>query len=184
MGARHRVLGALLFSSVFVGLVQGCGATESNTSDAGPDTTEDRAKAPVDTGADTSRSKRDAASDAIEDTPSEACGIDADLETISIPDATIGSSSVGLCLMCAKAGCNSEIEACNADCACKEALVEVLACVSAGTAFITCAEEAASEMNAEELGLCIYSACPVACGIKAATPEGGTDGPSEAAHGG
>jgi hypothetical protein len=188
MSARHWVVGGLLSSSVFAGLAQGCGASVSNTGDSGPDTAVDMTSPPVDTGHDafapTPEAGRDVAIDSIADSPSEACEVDADLETIMIPDAAIGSSTIGLCLACAKASCSSEIAACDADCACKEALVTVLACVAGGTSFLTCAASAASEMNAEELGLCIYSACPVSCGIKTATPEGGMDAPFEAAHGG
>ncbi len=109
----------------------------------------------------------------ILDAPVEACAIDASLESLPVPDAALGTSSVGACLDCAKAACNSQIETCNADCACKEALVDVIECVAGGATFLSCAALAATEPNALNLGVCIDESCPVACGIKTGTPEGG-----------
>jgi hypothetical protein len=187
MRARQWVSGAILCSFVVVGMLQGCGTTPPIAAlDSGADSTNDQGTPPVDSGGD-SHKKTDAGHDAgfdagIVDAPAEACGLDANLETIVLPDASIGTSSIGACLACTKASCNTQLEACNGDCACKEALVTVIECVAAGGAFLTCAEPVASEMNAENLALCVYAGCPVACGITAATPEGGADAPPDAPH--
>jgi hypothetical protein len=166
---------------------QGCGSTSSPpTPDAGaPDSGADvkvADSAPVDSSVmDTT----------VADTAMPACPVEASIENLMLPDASLGSdASVGTCLSCATANCHMEEVNCDMDCMCKEALYGVLNCIAMKTgSIITCAEMALGETNAATLGLCIYNSCKDECGASGFSLDGGggmetsvADGPSEASE--
>jgi hypothetical protein len=177
-----------LVGSVFVaGLVAACGSTSSNNPpgnqdgggadsggttpgmDSGGDST-----SPVDAGQDTA----------------VACVIgDADITTLSPPDASLSDAggSVGACIGCAKTSCTADVAACNTDCECNTALVCIFECIGGvGNTILTCAEGCGgslSSLSGPEGALleCADSKCKVECGQgSAAKPDdGGFDASGE-----
>jgi hypothetical protein len=116
-------------------------------------------------------SSTDVVSEPLPDT-STACP-DADLVSYSPPDAALGDggggASVGTCLGCIRqVSCSSELRACNAKCACKEAVVEFAACLArGGSATLACALSSGFETTSEgqNLGGCVYQNCLGPCGV-------------------
>jgi hypothetical protein len=153
----------MLVTVSLVGLVagvQGCGSTESTPADAGTvDATLDQSVA--ETGA------RDSGADVL------TCA-DASLDDLQIPDASFGDSgktSAG-CVACLRRQCREDVEVCNADCACRNAMVNLLACLPSATdqaRLIGCAtnvltglpNEAATTMRS--IGLCTINRCNDEC---------------------
>jgi len=115
----------------------------------------------------------DAGSDDVTDA---GCPIDADLETIVIPDASLpDDASTGSCFACARASCSAQIMACNDDCACKTALVGLIGCATSGTSLQTCLGSAL-EPSSLNLVSCIAGDCVAACGISSLLPhDSGSD---------
>ncbi len=197
MRARHW-LALVAVGFGVAGLVgTGCGgSTNEGNADAGGDVTSDRGMdstpPPLDTGVDTGRDTgADAGNDAITDSPVDACPIDADITMLNPPDAALpGDASVGLCLGCTQTSCHMELANCNADCACKSALVTLVECVAAdggGGNPMGCLMGILGEPNARNLAFCIFGSCADQCGLNAffmdAAPDSAPppDAPSEAA---
>jgi|ERR1700690_1191931 len=132
-----------------------CGST-TDVSDAGKDaTTNDVAML--------DQSTNDVAVDA-------GCTNDANLTTL-IPsaDAAIdvdsGAIALGACIGCLENKCGTDINACNADCACRQGVLDVVTCVAQGTDFQTCGEQALFGGNANLTALfgCAYQQCLTIC---------------------
>src|SRR5580692_7442886 len=156
MRARHLFMSACLGLSLFGIIGQGCGgSTSPSTADAGHDS------GPPDAGPADSGAPESSATDTSTamDTAMPACPIEASLETLNLPDATIpgGDASVGSCLGCAKQNCESAEMACDMDCACKEALEGLVACIGGPASMVEqCALAAVgTNPNAFTLGECI-----------------------------
>lgn len=153
MRVRHLLAGFAVTASTFGLVAAGCGGTtDSGPTDAGSDVVSDKAVTVQDTGLD-----------AIEDT-AIAC-VDADLNTINPGDAAIGDggASVGTCLQCARSSCPSQISACNADCACKDAVVGFAGCVQT-MPVTTCGAALTGTSLGQDLALCLIGSCRPACG--------------------
>jgi hypothetical protein len=174
MRAKHWFLG-IAAACVVAGLIAGgCGGSSSENApeDAGVDVT-----APVDAYVvpDVGVDAHDAS------TGVDACMVDADLNTIDIPDAEIGDSGYTTddCIACARAKCGALVLACNADCSCKSALIAFYDCIRApGGSLSTCSAPLfAAGGNAISLGSCVAISpeCTKACGIPPAK-DGGKDG--------
>jgi hypothetical protein len=160
----------LIVGSVFVaGLVAACGSTSSNNppgSQDGGGADSGGATPGVDSGGD-SASTVDAGQDSA---PSCVIG-DADISTLSPPDASLNDAgaSVGACIACAKTSCSADVTACNGDCPCNTALVCIFECIGGvGNTILTCAEQcgglATVDSTEEALLGCADSKCKAECG--------------------
>jgi hypothetical protein len=112
---------------------------------------------------------------------------DADISTLSPPDASLNDAgaSVGACIGCAKTNCSTDVAACNTDCECNTALVCIFECIGGvGNTLLTCAEQCGGLANvdgAEETLLgCAEKSCKAECGQGGGgtkpTDAGGQDG--------
>ena len=95
---------------------------------------------------------------------------DADLNTLSLPDAALGDSgaSVGTCLDCTRGSCETQISACNASCQCKNDIDDALNCIAQqGGLNASCAGGLLSggDVPAQNLGQCLYLSCQNECGL-------------------
>lgn len=162
MRARHILLLLAVASCSVTGLLVACGGTADDTvtPDAGSDVTVD---APKDLGAP----------DVVVDAGPPPCATDADLFTISVPDANIGDTGVSVqaCATCLKTSCKSDITDCNAVCECKDAIISVYDCLGKGKALQTCgiqnflgAGQETQNIGVSILG-CASSKCKDECGL-------------------
>ncbi len=126
--------------------------------------------AAVDTGKKDSTTKSDGD---VEDDASDpnAC-VDASLKTVSVPDAALnetGTATTATCVVCARTKCAQQVDACDQNCACKEALIAFYACQGTGKSFTQCGFENLSEIEqpgqdiAQDLGTCVFGACNQEC---------------------
>ena len=164
MRLRHWLAGFAVTASTFGLVAAGCGGTtDSGPTDAGNDTVSEKAVV------------QDTGPDAVEDT-AIAC-VDADLNTINPGDAAIGDSgaSVGTCLQCARTSCPTQISACNADCACKDAVVGFAGCVQT-MPVTTCGAALTGTSLGQDLALCLIGSCRPACGQGAIPRDAGDAG--------
>jgi hypothetical protein len=169
----------LLVGSVFVaGLIAACGSTSSNNPPGSQDGGGTDSGGPT-PGVDASdgASTADAGQDSA---PSCVIG-DADISTLSPPDASLNDAggSVGACIACAKTSCTADVLACNTDCECNTALVCIFECIGGvGNTILTCAEQCGGIANvdgAEESLLgCAEQKCKAECG------QGGGTKPTDA----
>lgn len=157
-------------------VAQGCGGDQGVASDAGPDVTKDEG---IDQGVDTG-------ADVPQDAGSDACENDADLNDIPIPDAAAvdagadGGVNIGACLSCVKAQCQSQIQACNADCVCKDGLLDAIPCIQQNGLSLKCAGSLSTDTAAVDLGKCMLNHCAAACNATKFL-DGGLDASNEAA---
>ena len=185
MRARHLVLGfatsALLTAAAATVIGVGCGGSSSDNSgtpDAsnGGDAVVDHFTPPVDAG-----------TDAPKDT-GVACAVDADLNTFNPPDASIGDSgaTTGGCVTCTRAKCGSELNDCNGDCDCKQALLDFFACIQTGKSLISCGQSVSAGLppdttaTLQALGLCLYGGCKTECNVPTLGGDAGKDGATDA----
>ncbi len=163
-------LGALLvgfpMACVSGALGAGCGGSSDdstgNTSDASQDVT----------------AKDTSTADVVQIQDAGRCD-DADLNTLSLPDASLGDSgaSVGTCLGCTRASCSEQITECNKDCECKNGIDDALNCVAEqGTLSASCVGSVGNDTNAQALGECIYLSCQNECGLGGFSLDGGDGG--------
>jgi len=135
--------------------VASCGGG-STSDDAGADTsTQDVQKeAAIDTG--------------VKDSGPAPCAVDADLNTLQIPDATLeGGINTGVCWGCLKGSCQTYINQCNTSCDCKQGVLDFLDCMGKGGQIQTCAAGLATiDPNfALQFGGCAYGNCQTQCGL-------------------
>ncbi len=162
------------------GFAVGCGSTTTDNPvvDAGGDTSADVTldQGAQDTGADVKDS-------------GVACVEDSSIATLSPPDAAIadGASSVGICLGCIKGNCDTELNACAADCVCNNAVEGIIGCVLTGTAITTCGAPLAgltgnSQLLGLSLGQCLIGNCRAECApnIDAGQTDSASDAPADA----
>ena len=159
------LLGASLAT---VGLIAACSDSSSDNppvADAGTDTSvADTYVPPVDTGApDTG----------IVDSGPAVCTTDADLSTISPADAALGDSgSVGTCLACSRAGCGTQLAACQADCDCTVTLSCFFDCIGqAGGSLLGCGQQCGADITTagptQDAILCTACGCKAECNVPA-----------------
>lgn len=163
-------LGALLVgfpTALATGAIgAGCGGS-SDDSAAGQDASQDVT------------AKDTATQDVVQIVDAARCD-DADLNTLSLPDASLGDSgaSVGTCLECTRGSCAEQITECNKDCACKNGIDDALSCIAEmGGLSASCAGSIGNDTSAQALGECIFAACPDECGLGGfSLPDGGDGG--------
>jgi hypothetical protein len=78
-----------------------------------------------------------------------------------------------------KTNCGTEINACNQDCECRQAIVDTVTCVAQGGGFQSCAIGALGNQNAASLFTCAYGHCQSAC-LGSGGDGGVKDGASDA----
>ncbi len=96
-------------------------------------------------------------------------------------DADTGGLPLGACFGCFESQCGTQINGCNADCSCRESVVQLVDCVVQTGDFMTCGESAllGGDTNVQALIGCAYMDCVQACtppsdgGIKDAAGDGG-----------
>lgn len=171
MRTRFFFLAASVTSIAAASVAQGCGETETTTSngDAGADVA-------TDTGP-----KRDSAPPAEDAEP--PCDTSEDFSK-DIPDAEIadGASTTGICVGCAQKNCKSFIDDCNANCQCQELAGKALECYAKTANIIGCAGQFASgsitdETKTTAFGLfsCLNEECKDECQTEQ-FGDGGPDG--------
>jgi hypothetical protein len=156
VGAAGCWVGALSISS--------CGGS-STTDDAGQDVTAPDVQ-------------KEAAADVVKDTQPPPCMVDADLNTLQIPDASIdGGVNTGVCWSCLKGGCQSYITQCNMTCDCKQGVIDFLNCMNKGGTLQACGAGLATiDPNfAFAFGSCAVSNCTTQCGLSGLL-DAGKDG--------
>jgi hypothetical protein len=157
---------------VAAGTIAACGGSDTETPpvDAGMDVQADHFVAPpVDAGVDSPPPPVDAG----------CMPVDADLNAIGFPDATINEAGATTndCVACAHQYCQTYLDQCNGDCVCKNLIVGVLDCITADGG-LNCASGLIGnpDQTAISFGECVYAGCMKRCGLPA-IPEGGVDAP-------
>ncbi|MFO0664404.1 MAG: hypothetical protein U0174_10660 [Polyangiaceae bacterium] len=146
-----------------------CGGTTETPADSG---------VTVDATVEDTGAKLDAAKDVKADAPCTSPGID----TLELPDATVGDSgiSTSTCVACLKKNCKAEIDDCNGDCDCRGAATTFVQCLQGATDFnkvVACAGTAGFNLpqDAQDklyaVALCGNSDCNKEC-----VPPGLLDG--------
>ena len=175
MRSKHFWMGLASSVSVACAIFAGCG---SSSSGGGTE--------PADSGADVTAldATPDVAHDsAIVDAPpeAEACAVDADLATLSVPDASLGDSGATApeCVSCVKTACPTLIGKCQMSCGCVTAFVDFEQCIGTGMALIGCATSTLLGANTGimESDLACALSCETECGVGGGGPgDSGTDG--------
>jgi hypothetical protein len=127
----------------------------------------DDSAANADSGSDVTTAADTSNADVVQVVDAGRCD-DADLNDLSLPDASLGDSgaSTATCVACMKASCAGDITQCNADCTCKDGVDDALNCVAgAGGLSLSCLSGLQGNTNATNLGECIFLACKDACGL-------------------
>lgn len=142
----------------------GCSSSSSDDSTAQPDAAQDVTQ------------KADVGPDVVVIVDAGPRCDGADLNNVSLPDASLGDSgaTTGTCVACMQASCASQITKCDESCSCKAGVDDALTCVAnAGTLDTSCLGGLTGDPNAQNLGLCIYAACKNECGLGGFTlPDG------------
>ena len=137
------------------------------------------------------------AADVGADVPAVGCGVDADITKLALPDAALadGATSIGICSACAQAKCGSQLQACNDDCDCREAVVGFFDCYSKTQSIVTCGAPLITlGGEAMQLGQALFvcispsflklpgTGCEVECAVKALLgTDAGPDAKADAA---
>jgi hypothetical protein len=106
---------------------------------------------------------------------------DANLNTATPPDAALddAGASVGTCLSCAQANCQSDVTACNGDCACETVFDCAFNCLSSvGGSLEVCYIECGGSLTGSKvdpvetsLGECALKQCPTECAVCTISPK-------------
>jgi hypothetical protein len=174
MKLRHALL-ALSSALIVTGLVaSGCGSTETTPT-------------PADSGASDVTSDTPAR-DVVADVPRDigpSCQKDADFTTLPIPDASLGDGGAnsGTCVACVRNNCQSQANACAADCECNNAVLGFFDCIGQGRPLTQCGAvlltlPSGSQALGQALGLCVAGNCTSECGIP--NLDGGFDAQRDA----
>ncbi len=150
-------------------LVSACGNNGDNTVvDASNDTT----------------TKDQATADVAPDVTAVDAGCDAPGLAQVIPDSGIEAGDGGFpivaCLNCFTTQCNSQVNACNADCACREEVVTTVNCFIQTQDLTTCGQNALFSGNSNVTALvgCAFQKCVSICapGDAGVIQDAGNDG--------
>ncbi|MGH7293480.1 MAG: hypothetical protein ACRELB_01035 [Polyangiaceae bacterium] len=179
MRASQWLLGLATTSAIFGAVAAGCGGSSSSgggtTKDSGPDVSAAETSLP--------EAAKEAAAETggPQDAQAEACvPVDADLTQLQVPDSGLPDAGIDIaaCVSCLKTSCNSELQACNADCVCIDTIV---GCLSGGSLSVSCVGAAALTNAAiQGLGICAQSACATPCTPAKPPTDGGGEGGGEA----
>lgn len=154
----------------------GCGGSSTSGGggkDSGSDVTA------VDTGAPDTGTKEAAAETGPKDAAPEAAAcvpVDADLTTFPIPDSGLPDAGIDIaaCVDCLRSNCHNELEQCNGDCICIDAIA---GCLASGGINLACIPSGASQDPAIlALGACVFGSCQSACIPATGGKDGGGDG--------
>jgi hypothetical protein len=175
MRASQWLLGFATVTAVFGAVASGCGGSSSS----GGDTTKD--SGPDVTAAETSTPEAAAEAAAKETGPTDAAAeacvpVDADLTQLQVPDSGLPDAGIdiGACVACLKSNCQTELQACNADCVCIDTIV---GCLSGGSISLTCVPSGAlGDQAITGLGICVESACAAQCTPATPPKDGGGEG--------
>jgi hypothetical protein len=166
MKLRHWMLALSSCLMITGAVASGCGSTEPS----GGITSFDAGGTDVATGDTSTRdvTSRDAPTEGSVNT----CQKDADFTQIPVPDASIGDAgaNAGVCVSCVRTTCQTEANACAADCDCNNAVLGFIACIGNGGAITTCGAvllqlPQASQAMGQALAICVYQGCRQACGV-------------------
>lgn len=180
MRFRLRPLTVLVFSipTALMGVLAACGGGDNTTTDGGSDATVDVAKdvtpdvqketGPVDAGCD--------APDLSSLLPSGDAAIDVDA----------GGFNFAPCLSCLQeatdaGGCGNQVQSCNADCWCRQGIIDFGTCVAQTQDIAACGQTAIGSGNQSLIGLliCAQQKCLAIC--SGASDGGAGDAASDAA---
>ncbi len=183
MRFRLRPLTVLVFSipTALMGVLAACGGGDTTTNDGGTDATVDVAK--------------DVTPDVAKDVGVADAGCDApSLSTLLPGDAGLDVDAGGFnfqpCLTCLEApadagGCGNAVQSCNADCYCRQGIIDFGTCVAQTQDIQTCGLAAIQTGNQNLVTLlgCAQQKCLAICAGGAG--DGGVDsGPTDAGGGG
>jgi hypothetical protein len=188
MRASQMLLAFSAFMAIGGAVASGCGASTSGSTpvEAGTDTSTGGHEAgpTPEAGGHEAAAESGGPVDAAQEKP-VCVPVDADLTTLPIPDSGLpdGGFDVGQCVSCLRANCHSQLEACNADCVCIDAIVN---CLATGQISLTCLPAGAlNDPALLGLGACVVgptAPCTAACGQAKAdsgSSSGGGDGATE-----
>jgi hypothetical protein len=146
---------ALLVPVACIGVLEACGGNEDNK-DAGPDATAD--------------ATNDVAKDVAPDVLDASCANDVDLtQYLPSADASIdvdaGAVNLAQCTGCLKTSCGTDINACNADCDCRQTIIDAVTCVTQGGSPQTCFGQALlnGDQTTQNLFSCALGSCGSIC---------------------
>ena len=166
---------ALLVPVACIGALEACGGDDTK-GDGGPDATTD---APA-----------EAAKEAGPDVLDASCANDVDL-TSFLPSADASFDveagiNIAACTGCLKSSCGTDINACNADCDCRQSIIDAVTCISQGGSFQTCGGTAIlnGDQNVQNLFGCALGSCGSICipsdgGAKDSSSDAPTDAPGD-----
>jgi hypothetical protein len=103
---------------------------------------------------------------------SDACVPDSNLANLMVPDAAIGDAGVTVedCYACVSNHCQSQLAACNVDCACNAAVSGLAPCIASGTKIGECANALLQERLGAAVWGCLDPNCIYTCSGR---PDGG-----------
>ena len=137
-----------------MGVLEACGG-DDNKGDGGPDATTD---APA-----------EAAKEAGPDVLDASCANDVDL-TQYLPSADASFDveagiNIGACTDCLKSSCGTDINACNADCDCRQTIIDAVTCITQGGSPQTCFTTAliTGDQTTQDLFSCAIGSCGSVC---------------------
>lgn len=146
---------ALLVPVACMGALEACGGDDTK-GDGGPDATTD---APA-----------DVAKDVAPDVLDASCANDVDLtQYLPSADASIdvdaGNVNLAQCTGCLKTSCGTDINSCNADCDCRQTIIDAVTCVTQGGSPQTCFGTALlnGDQTTQNLFSCALGSCGSIC---------------------
>jgi hypothetical protein len=166
---------ALLAPLAGMAVITACGGDDTKT-DGGPDATTD---APA-----------DVAKDVAPDVLDASCANDVDLTSfLPSADAAIdvdAGVNITACTGCLKTSCGTDINTCNADCACRQSIIDAVTCITQGGTFQTCGGAAIlnGDQNVQNLFQCALGSCGSICipqdaGVKDSSTDAPKDAPND-----
>jgi hypothetical protein len=186
MRAARWLLGSAAVSSLAIALAAGCGGGTNGVApieEAGPDVVEDvtmhdsASEAATDAKADVTDAK--SATDAKGDA---ACVPDATVQSLQVPDASLGDSgaTASTCFACFEKDCPTLIGTCNMSCACVDAFEQFELCVGAGQQGVeACAESSLLQIpgiGITQLACALPCASECGASMTMTTGDGGKEG--------
>jgi hypothetical protein len=105
-----------------------------------------------------------------------ACVPDANLSSLTVPDASIGDSGVDVaaCLSCFESSCPMIVATCNQSCACVSAVQTFATCIGTpGSSLLSCASGLMSIPGVGVTQLACALGCTTVCGVSLPTGDGG-----------
>ena len=164
---------ALLVPVAGIGLLEACGGTDDDK-DGGADATTDAVP--------------DVAKDVTPDALDASCANDVDL-TSFLPSADASFDveagiNISACTGCLKSSCGTDINACNADCDCRQTIIDAVTCVTQGGSPSQCFGAAllSGDQTTQTLFTCALGNCGSICipGDGGTASDAAKDAPTDA----